>query len=699
MAALIAAGAGLLTAIILSSDTTVLAHEPGWQDWVHVSLGMLITPLTFAMVTLVWFSIWERLEALASDGATRLRNAWVCRAVVSLPAVGIPAFAVGYALTVGTSAYKPSSTPLMLAGMAIATSLFGRLLLGLGARALKALQRYGWLCSAGLSVFTATAFTAWALMTSPLGERYGLTQLLSFGLVTAGVTLVWVGALPEMGALRRWGTASFAPLFVIGLIGLSSRPSQAAWELYHFERPTKWSARVMASLLPDADGDGTEANLGFFQGGDCDDRDPQRHPLARDIPDNGVDENCYGADLTREEAARFELEPIEVAALVKESLNVVIIVFDSLRYDRRYPAGVDPKLMPNLARIADRGRSHSNFRTCSPRTRESVGDLLGVRIEGAGARASAIQDLTEAGVHAAFIASDWAARYIDVPGFVERQHPKARYGHFADEVVTANLRGFIASGPPQPFFAFSSFLGAHEPYDPGNTRCNETGDGYARYRCALSELDRKLGSILQTLESSPSAARTLLVVTADHGEEFGEHGGRYHAFTLYDEVLRVPLVLFGPGVERQLVSDPLGCYDFMPVVVSAARWSAEGFTGEPSGSACHLQMARTRNLDEPSLFQPRLVSAVCAGYKAIFDRTTGLTAYYELSRDPGEKSRLPRTPTAIQQKLTVGLDAWLSAQANALASTHASKNRVARTPNPLAIPLEPTRRNALHTRR
>src|SRR5439155_27240971 len=64
------------------------------------------------------------------------------------------------------------------------------------------------------------------------------------------------------------------------------------------------------------------------------------------------------------------------------------------------------------------------------------------------------------------------------------------------------------------------------------------------YEAEIRAWDEQLGELLRALDTRS----TVVVVTADHGEAFQEHGPRQHGFHLYDELLRVPLVIAGPGI-------------------------------------------------------------------------------------------------------------------------------------------------------
>jgi arylsulfatase A-like enzyme len=104
----------------------------------------------------------------------------------------------------------------------------------------------------------------------------------------------------------------------------------------------------------------------------------------------------------------------------------------------------------------------------------------------------------------------------------------------------------------RPFFAFINFFDAHGPYRaPDEYLRRFTGGPSAeidRYDAAIAYMDHEIGRVLDSLERRGALANTVIIVTSDHGEEFGEHGLRGHANSLYLPLLEVPLVLAGPGV-------------------------------------------------------------------------------------------------------------------------------------------------------
>jgi arylsulfatase A-like enzyme len=88
------------------------------------------------------------------------------------------------------------------------------------------------------------------------------------------------------------------------------------------------------------------------------------------------------------------------------------------------------------------------------------------------------------------------------------------------------------------------------------------------YDASIRFADRELGAFLDELEARGDLANTVVVITSDHGEEFGEHGGLKHSATLYQEMLHVPLLVRAPGIEGgRRVSEPVSLADLVPTLL------------------------------------------------------------------------------------------------------------------------------------
>jgi Sulfatase len=91
----------------------------------------------------------------------------------------------------------------------------------------------------------------------------------------------------------------------------------------------------------------------------------------------------------------------------------------------------------------------------------------------------------------------------------------------------------------------------------------------ALYDGEIAWVDHHLGLIIEELKKSRVFDQTLIVVTADHGDEFFEHGGKGHRNTLYDEVVMIPLSIQGPGVVKwnQEIAEQAGIIDIAPTIL------------------------------------------------------------------------------------------------------------------------------------
>ena len=105
------------------------------------------------------------------------------------------------------------------------------------------------------------------------------------------------------------------------------------------------------------------------------------------------------------------------------------------------------------------------------------------------------------------------------------------------QMVVDDAIEWLASNRAERFFLWVHLFEPHAPYgNPGDRRPTQ-----ARYDDEVAEADRQTGRLLEALGSD--ADSTIVIVAADHGEAFGEHGEIGHSIFVYDTTLRVPLVV------------------------------------------------------------------------------------------------------------------------------------------------------------
>jgi arylsulfatase A-like enzyme len=184
----------------------------------------------------------------------------------------------------------------------------------------------------------------------------------------------------------------------------------------------------------------------------------------------------------------------------------------------------------------------------------------------------------------------------------------------------------------------------------------------ARYDYEIATDDAWIGKILDSLDRTGLAEHTVVVVLSDHGESFGAHafeGQRafFHGQTLYDEVLRVPLLVRIPGIPASVHDEIVGLIDVAPTIVDALGLPAQPtFTGRSlvplaRGGRLDPRDVRAEILPTPDLDDT--ITALVAGdgsEKIIVGAKHASTEIFDLQADPAEKKNLaPRDETRTKR--------------------------------------------------
>ena len=118
-----------------------------------------------------------------------------------------------------------------------------------------------------------------------------------------------------------------------------------------------------------------------------------------------------------------------------------------------------------------------------------------------------------------------------------------------------------------PFFAWFHFMDPHDVYQPHpelpsfGRKARDLYDGEVRYT------DQWVGKLVDFIRDAPWGKRTAIVVSADHGEAFGEHGFYRHAHELWEELVHVPLFFYIPGVKPRRVNAYRSAVDLAPTIL------------------------------------------------------------------------------------------------------------------------------------
>jgi len=347
----------------------------------------------------------------------------------------------------------------------------------------------------------------------------------------------------------------------------------------------------------DRDGDGYPR---LFGGLDCDDGDPRVHPGAVETPGNGRDEDCEGGDLDPAVLSQLDLpDPMtpEVRAAMEEriprDLDVVLLTVDALRADLHY-AGNPLPVSPHLDRLAARAVVFTKAYATVTFTVGSLGSLMTGRYpeELERSRGSWRQRLGPNNVLLAERVQQAGWDTVFLPGH-ELLAPQGGLAQGFDEVVEKWLSSrttgkialddqiaeraidFIAvpKGLHEHYLLWAHFADPHFPYVEHEGFGQLGSDQAGRYWQEVAWTDKQLGRILDSIEALPPARRkrTIVIVTADHGESLGEHGAWTHGHHLWEEQVGVPLMFWLPGLEARRISTPRSLVDVVPTLLDLLR--------------------------------------------------------------------------------------------------------------------------------
>jgi choline-sulfatase len=341
--------------------------------------------------------------------------------------------------------------------------------------------------------------------------------------------------------------------------------------------------------------------------------------------------------------------------------NVVLITIDTLRADRVGAYGYAAARTPAIDGLAARGARFDRAYAPAPITLTSHASLLSGRYPaGHGARHNGLRAnaatplLAEALAREGFATAGFVSAFpLDRRFGLDRgfqtygdrlprlngKPANERPGHEAVSEAIAWLAWHrrAAAGQPARFFLWIHLFEPHAPYgSPGDQRPVSV-----RYDEEIAESDRQVARVVEAV--GPDTNATAFVVTADHGEAFGEHGEIAHSIFVYDTTLRVPLVFAGPGIGRQVIETPVSLVDVAPTIARLAGIKAFDADGVDLAPALGGAAAPARALYAES-FAPfldfgwsPLRSVREEGWKVIDAPRPEL---FRLSDDPGESRDL-----------------------------------------------------------
>jgi arylsulfatase A-like enzyme len=276
----------------------------------------------------------------------------------------------------------------------------------------------------------------------------------------------------------------------------------------------------------------------------------------------------------------------EESAASDRRRHLVIVAIDALRFDHTGLAGYSAPTTPALDRLAADALVWSEARSASSYTLQSVAALFTGRLPSSGGSIGLLEaQPAESSITlaSAFRRAGYrTALATNQPllsgrgftrGFDDVAVTSAQESWPCAEVVRRGLAAFDApDGGPR--FLYLQLVEPHQPHTPSEDALRRfaeagTDDLVARYDAEVAAADECLGTMVEGLRTRGALDDSVLVVLGTQGEELGEHGDTGSGWTVYDEVLRVPLVVRAPGLLEPTRSDaPASIVDLYPTLLA-----------------------------------------------------------------------------------------------------------------------------------
>ncbi len=257
--------------------------------------------------------------------------------------------------------------------------------------------------------------------------------------------------------------------------------------------------------------------------------------------------------------------------------------------------------------------------------------------------------------------------------------------------LTAKAVRFLRRHPAaKPWFLWLHYMDVHDPYRPPRrhaahfrsarrpqlpdkalwqkalSRPGEIDESERQhlidlYDAEIHFADEQIGQLLTYLRRLDWLDSTLVIVTADHGEAFGEHGQFSHRFELYDELLRVPLIMRLPTrlPAGQVVTAQVRLLDLLPTILDLLNVDEGPFEGASLLPLVEGQEETPRTAISETQPETGLYAIRQAGWKLILNVHTGAVELYNLRQDPREATNCASTVPLMASKLEAQLRSHL----------------------------------------
>lgn len=325
--------------------------------------------------------------------------------------------------------------------------------------------------------------------------------------------------------------------------------------------------------------------------------------------------------------------------------GVILIVVDTLREDRLSKVIDGRSLMPNLQQFAAENHVFERAYAPSASTRRSFGGMLSGRIatrDKITAHDASLVDekLRETGVwRGAVPAHDHLLEFVEDFDYVDESvlDGDLRFAVTGQDVTARGVEALEQAPADEPFFLLLHYYDPHDYY----IRHDEFDFGWSmesRYNSEVAYVDNAIGELLDRIDSTKLDKELAVIVTSDHGEEFLEHRHTAHGVRVYEETVRVPLIVDLPfDFDCVRCDQPVSLVDLAPTI--AGLLGAEPGSFNDVGATCLYD--NDQAAERPILLRAKNRKGVVYGTEKYIEiKDKNIRQFYDLAEDPNERFNL-----------------------------------------------------------
>ena len=438
----------------------------------------------------------------------------------------------------------------------------------------------------------------------------------------------------------------------------------------------------------DVDGDGYGSLLGD---NDCNPFDSSIHPNAVEIPDDGIDQDCDGEDLSMRdlEAPANPGDPVP-DKFKRSDWNVLFITIDTVRYDSTTFGGYNdgPKhrdTTPRLAEFVKKSTSFTFTNAPSAGTMASIPAIItskyfhsGIALDEnmpAGSPPKLMPENTtlpeimkRGGYHTGVIASHeyWNNWGMDqgVDDYDNSIGKTPDPFRVCADKVTDHALAWIARNQHHKWFLWAHYIDPHGRYvahpdvvDYGTTEPD-------LYDAELKWTDQEIGRLFDELSHMPNWDKTIIVVTSDHGDSMGEHTVPVgtHGTALYRELQHVPMIFYIPENQPRLIGGAVSNLDIVPTLAELVGIDVHDLSFEGISEVSAIFYGKEdhdRVVFAETNAPTKQRAAISEKYKLIYYLNNAVYEFFDLEADPWEKVNLASKHPPEMDKMKGRLDKWL----------------------------------------